>query len=108
MIRTNSMNEGEVLQFKNGNINVRFSESSLENIAKGKWTDIEVLSWLLDSIDTYFEGDEFCLSNYDMGALLHDYYSGKEFIVSFGDINRVLLNGKTLKLYAQDATNEEV
>ena len=89
-------------RFTNGNLNIRFSPEEIEDIRAGRYSDIEVLSWKLERFDTYFISEEYCLSNYDMGATVHSAYSDQVFIVSFGDIENILMNGKTLKLYARE------
>jgi hypothetical protein len=110
-MRDNFTNEGYIKEFKNNNINVKLSIEALENIARGRWSDIEVLSWLLDSIDTYFIGEEFCLSNFDIGAMLYNCYSDRVYIISFTDIEEILKAGRTLKLYARipdDSDREQI
>lgn len=101
MKRENTTNIGTVKQFNNGNINVKFD---LNGVYKDE-SDIVNLLWLFDSIDTYNIGDEFCLSNYDMGCMLYDCYSDLVFIVSFTELQNAFKTGKTLKLYARKPDN---
>ena len=102
-MRSNNSNAGIV----KGNLNIRFSDESIENIQKQKWSGIEVISWILDLVDTYFIGEEFCLSNFDMGAMLYSAYQDKVYILSFGSIYEKLMKGKVLKLYAAEPTKED-
>lgn len=107
MKRENNINEGFIIEFQNGNFNIKFSDDAIKNISAGRFSDIECLSWLFDSLDTYFVGDHFCLSNYDMGALLYNYYSDKCYILVFSDIENVLMQGKTLKLYSFEPSEDD-
>lgn len=88
-------------RFKNGNINVRFDRSDLEDIRAGHVSDLEVLLVSLDAVDTYAVGEEYCLGNSAMGRTFYSAYSGKVFRFNMADIGR-LRAGKTVKLYASD------
>lgn len=94
-------------RFKNGNLNIRFSPDEIQNIKVGDYSSIELLSWKLDSFDTYFIGDEYSLSNYTMGCTLYSCYVDKVYILDFSDIDSVLMAGDTLKLYATEPTPED-
>src|SRR5574344_693305 len=94
-------------RFKNGNLNIRFSPDEIVDIKAGTYSQIELLSWKLDNFDTYFIGEEYCLSNYAMGSTLYSYYSDKVFILDFSDIDSILMTGGTLKLYATEPTPED-
>ena len=107
MKRDNYINEGTITEYKNGNINIKLSSDAIKDINIGRYSDIECLSWLLDSIDCTFIGDEFCLSNFDMGAMIYNYYSDLCYIISFSDIESVLKAGKTLKLYGYKPSEDD-
>lgn len=94
-------------RFKNGNLNIRFSPDEIADIKAGKCSAIELLSWKLGNFDTSFIGDEYCLSNYAMCITLYSYYADKVFILAFSDIASILMNGRTLKLYANEPTPED-
>jgi len=96
-----------IKEFKNGNINIKFNADILEDIKSGHTSIIEVLAYTLDSLDCYIIGEEFCLSNYDMGVLVYNLYSDKIYILSFGDVYNKLSDGQTIKLYAADPTEDE-
>ena len=87
-------------RFKNGNLNIRFSPYELEKIAAGTFSDIECLSWALEEMDSYFVGEEFCLSNYAMGAMVYNDYDDVYYIFNFAELEE-LKNGKTVKFIAQ-------
>ena len=98
MKRENATDIGTVKEFKNGNINLSININRLfEN--GGNCSDIELILWALDGIDTSLISNEFCLSNYDTGAILYNAYSDLCYIISVFDIESVLKAGKTLKLY---------
>ena len=101
---------GTAKRYKNGNITVKFSPDDIASIRTGRVSDIEILSYILESVDCYFVGDNFCLSNYDMGCLIYSAYSDKMFILAFSDLENILMSGKTLRLYARtpDETDREL
>lgn len=94
-------------RFKNGNLNIRFSPDEIADIKAGKCSAIELLSWKLSSFDTYFIGEQYCLSNYTTGCTLYSYYADKVFVLDFSDIDSILMNSRTLKLYATEPTLED-
>lgn len=97
----------ESYRFKNGNLNIRFSPDEIQDIKAGKYSDIELLSQKLDSVDTYFIGEGYCLSNYEMGQTLYSYHDDKVFTLNLSDIANVLMTGGMLKLYANKPNPEE-
>ena len=107
MKRENYTSEGIIKEFENGNINIKLSADTIANINAGKYSDIEVLSWLLDDLDCYYIGEEFCLSNFDMGISIYNCYSDLVYILAFSDIINKLMKNKTLKLYAATPTADD-
>ncbi len=103
MLRESLTNEGRAVEFKNGNINVKLDKETLENIGKG---DLGALFCALDGallwLDCEFYGEDYCISNYDMGTALFNSHNGKVYEVSHSDLLGVLGEGKTLKLYAHE------
>ena len=90
-----------IKQFKNGNLSIRFPVEYRDELKRGVISDIEVISWLLDELNCYFIGDEFCLSNYAMGAMIYNCHSDLIYIINFNDIDfynvygdRLLSSGK--------------
>ena len=94
-------------RFKNGNLNIRFSPDEIADIKDGKCSGIELLSRKLADYDTYIIGEEYCLSNYAMGCTLYSCYADKVFTLDFSDIDSVLMEGSTLKLYATEPSPED-
>ena len=107
MKRENNTNEGIIREFNNGNINIKLSVDTIADINAGKYSDIEVLSWLLNDLDCYFISDQFCLSNFDMGVSIYNCYSDLVYILAFSDIINKLMQNKTLKLYAATPTADD-
>lgn len=99
-----------IKEFKNGNINFRFSPEQIKELKTGKVSAVEVISWILDEIDCYFIGESYCLSNFTMGATIYNVYSDLCYIIDFSDIEKVLMAGRWLKLYARkpDETDREI
>lgn len=91
--RSNFNNFGEILQFNNGNINLRFSEKI--DMAEAFFRAVE----LLDMIDCYVVGEEYCLSNFDIGVDIYNAHDDLIYIFAFNNITR-LAEGGTVKLYA--------
>ena len=94
-------------RFKNGNLNIRFSPDEIQDINAGKRSQIELLSWKLAAFDTNFIGEQYCLSNYTMGVTLYSCYSDRVFILDFSDLDNILMEGRTLKLYATKPSQED-
>lgn len=97
----------DVKRFKNGNLNIRFTNEEIEDIISGHVSEMEILVWSLEDEDTYPIGEEFCLSNYAMGCRLYSYYADKVYILNFQDFGNVLLKGKTLKLIGYEPLPED-
>ena len=95
-------------RFKNGNLNIRFSPDEIADIKAGKYSQIELLSRKLETFDTAFIGEQYCLSNYTMACTLYTCYADKVFILDFSDIDSILMNGRTLKLYASKPIPEDL
>lgn len=87
---------GTIKEFKNGNMNIHFD---IQDVYKNE-SDVVNLLWLIDSHDTYNIGDEYCLSNYDMGMTLYNCRIDRVYIVSFTELAESFRTGKTLKLFA--------
>lgn len=85
-----------ISEFKNGNINIKFDQFTLEKASRDFFG---VLADILDSLDCYFVGDFYCFGN-DCGAI--DIYNlHSDFIYRFTDRNEMNIKaGKSIKLYA--------
>jgi hypothetical protein len=100
MYRHGFTNDGIIKEFRNNNINIKFSNDAITDINAGKFSDIEILSWLLSEIDSYFVGESQCISNYETGILIYNYHSDVCYFLNFSDIDKYLMTNKTLKLYS--------
>lgn len=98
MLRSNFTNEGMIKEYKNGNITIKFDLSA---DCRKRCSELEVVSWLLDSLDTYIIGEEFCLSNYDAGCMLYNCHTDHVYILSFTALNTAYNDGSILRLYAR-------
>lgn len=94
-------------RFKNGNLNIRFSPDEIQDIKAGKYSLIELLSRKLEAFDTALIGEKYCLSNYTIGCTLYSCYADKVFILDFSDIDNILMESRTLKLYAAKPTQND-
>ena len=99
-----------IKEFQNGNLSIRFPVEYREKLKNGVVSSIEVISWVLEELDCYFIGDEFCLGNYAMGAMIYNCYSDLVYIINFNDIDKVLAAGRWLRLYARipDENDREI
>lgn len=95
-------------EFKNGNLNIKFSAEMLEEIKGNTHIDVlPALSNLLFWNDCYIVGDSFCISNYAMAISIYNNYLNVLYTLNLSDIKDTLLAGKTLKLYAQNVSFED-
>ena len=102
MNRMNYTNEGKIKEYKNGSLHIKLSVDALQDIERGRFSDIECLSWLLDSLDCYFIGDEMSAGNYDMCAMIYNCHSDFIYFILFGyDIENRLKKGYTVTLKAR-------
>lgn len=100
-----------IKEFNNGNLSIRLPKEYIERIKnRDHLSSIEAISWVLDELDCYFVGDEFCLGNDAMGAMIYNLYSDVVYIINFNDINKKLMTGHWLRLYARvpDKDDREV
>lgn len=99
-----------IKEFQNGNINFRFTPEQIAELKTGKISAVEVISWILDEIDCYFIGEQYCLGNYTTGATIYNAYSDLCYIIDFSDVETVLMSGRYLKLYARkpDENDREI
>lgn len=96
-----------IKEFNNGNLSIRFPVEYREKLKSGVVSAIEVISWTLDELDCYFVGDEFCFSNYTMGAMIYNCYSDLVYLIDFSDIEKILNPGRWLRLYARKPTTDD-
>lgn len=87
-------------QFKNGNMNVRFTPEEVERIKTGTLSGIETLLYCLEWYDTSLYSDEYCISNYATGVTFYNCHSDVFYEFNMNDLEK-LENGKTVKLYAR-------
>lgn len=99
-----------IKEFNNGNLSIRFPVEYPDKLKSGVVSAIEVISWVLDELDCYFVGEQFCLSNYAMGAMIYNCYSDLVYIINLNDIEKVLSRGRWLRLYARkpDENDREI
>lgn len=99
-------NHDNIKEFKNGNINLKFDRTMIE---EAKTDELLTLSSLMNEIDCYFIGETYCLSNYETGHTVYNAYSDLVYIFAWPDLER-LKEGKTVKLYARkpDETDREL
>lgn len=82
----------EAIRFNNGNIHIH---GGLDKSIRES-TLIQLL-WALEDVDTGLIGEEYCISNYDMGITVYSYYSDLVYTIAYSQLYR-LEKGKTLIL----------
>lgn len=82
----------EARRFNNGNIHIN---GGIDN-SINESTLIQLL-WTLEDVDTSLIGEEYCLSNYDMGITVYSYYSDLVYTIAYSTLH-ILEEGKTLIL----------
>ena len=94
-------------RYKNGNMTFKAEKEELEKPDQ----IFEDFLYSTTDFDLEILGDEFCISNYEMGMCLYSFYTDMKYIVPFSLIDE-LKEGKTIRLYGakldeQDRTDLE-
>jgi len=94
-----------IIELANNDLVIQYDNDTIQNAARDEMlTFSDVISWM----DTNIIGEEFCLSNYEMGIMLYNDYSDKCYIVSFTDLERIKAGEKvTLSAYDPDDDDRE-
>ena len=96
-------------EFKNGNINIHFTAEEIADINNDNMmSGFTHLMHILELIDCYFVGDSFSWGNFTMGQRIYNAYADVCYILDLSDVAAVLMQGKTLKLYARKPDAEEM
>ena len=93
--------------YKNNNLDVQFSQDEIAEINDGRYTPLEMLESIIEWSDCYLVGEIFCISNYECGVDIYNLNRDVIYTLRMSDIDRVLLKGKTLKLYAREVDEDE-
>lgn len=96
-----------IKEFSNGNISIRFSPDDMRALNEKRYSSTELLSWVLEELDCYLVGDEFCLGNYATGAMIYNCYSDLVYIINLNDIDDILTVGRWLRLYARKPDKDD-
>lgn len=88
-------------RFKNGNIHFKLDEWDFINE-----NESDVINFIQLHEELLLIGDEFCISNYEMGFLLYDWYSDSFYIISFTDCE-TFMQGKTVIAYPRNFSADE-
>ena len=98
-----------VKEFKNGNLNIRFSAEEISDINNDSMmSGFTHLMHVLDWIDCYMLGDSFCWGNFKMFQRIYNAHSNICYYLDLDDIDAILMRGQTLKLYAHKPDAEEM
>jgi hypothetical protein len=94
-----------IVELMNHDLVIEYDNDTIQAAGKDELlTFSEVLFWL----DTNIIGEEFCLSNFDMGIMLYNCYSDKCYIVSFTDLEKIKAGEKVvLSAYDPDEDDRE-
>ena len=90
-------------EYKNGNITIKLDQDAIKEMKKD---EILFISDALFWIDCNFFGETFCLSNYETGHMIYNAYSDLCYIFPWRYLED-LKQGKTVRLYARQVTNED-
>lgn len=93
----------DVAEYDNKMLVIKYQDDTIESAKKD---ELCTFSNVLDEVDTYIIGDEFCLSNYAMGCLLYNYYSDLCYIFNL-DYLDTLKNGEAVTLLGHTPDNDE-
>ena len=94
-----------IVELANNDLVIEYDDDTIQEAEKDEiLTFMDVLTWM----DTDIIGEEFCLSNFDMGIQLYNCHSDKCYIVSFTDLERIKAGEKvTLHAYDPDEDDRE-
>ena len=89
-----------IIELANNDLVIEYDNDTIQEAKKDEiLTFMDVISWM----DTDIIGDEFCISNYEMGLFLYNSWSDMCYIVSFTDLDRIKEGEKvTLSAYEPD------
>ena len=82
----------EIKRFKNGNMHIHLTNDTIADIKADKHETPLVRSLI---------GEQFCLSNYDMGIRLYSWYYGKCYTLAMGADVEDIMEGRTVILKAE-------
>ena len=92
-----------IMELTNNDLVIKYDHDTIKEAKKDEMlTFSDVLFWM----DTDIIGDEFCLSNYEMGIQLYNGYSDKCYIVTFTDLERIK-TGEEVTLTAYDPDEDD-
>lgn len=92
----------EIKRFKNGNMHIHLTKDTIEDIKADKHeTPLIRILWMLEDEDCSLIGEQFCLSNYDMGVRLYSWYYGKCYTLAMGADVEDIMEGRTVILKAE-------
>ena len=92
-----------IIELANNDLVIKYDDDTIQEAEKDEMmTFFEVLFWM----DTDIIGEEFCLSNFDMGIQLYNCHSDKCYIVSFTDLERIKA-GEKVTLYAYEPDEDD-
>lgn len=99
------------IQFKNGNIHIKFDHDTLDRINDNNHYPYNDDRFELN--ESLFAVDSFILNNqYFVGCecfqTIYNANTDKYYTLRLSDIEKYLLNGKTLILYARDPIDDEI
>ena len=94
-----------IVELVNNDLVIEYDADTIQAAANDEMlTFSDVLFWM--GVDII--GDEFCLSNYEMGIQLYSGYSDKCYIVSYTDLERIKAGEKVvLSAYEPDEDDRE-
>ena len=90
-------------EYKNGNITIRFDKDAIQEMKKD---EILFLSDALYWLDCYFIGETFCISNFETGHSIYNYYSDLLYIFQWREMEN-LMQGKTVRLYGYKPSKDD-
>lgn len=98
-----------IKKFKNGNFSVKMEASDNKYPHYLERDDFELIIDLCNSIELDFciAGDEQCIGNFDMCYPLYNAYTDMMYYPTGSDVSDYA-NGKTVKLYGQKLTPDDI
>lgn len=108
-MRYENLLAGTLKEFKNGNVNIKFSNESIMDcrqddnmFQKGFATVFNMLAWF----DTYVISDVLVFGNFEGGYILYNVRLDRVYRILTQDIDALIV-GETIKLYASVPDEDE-
>ncbi len=93
----------KVKRYKNGNITIQ-RITPMKELSLEEQNLLVAIAWHVPDMELF--GEQGCAGNYDMYQYFYNAYTDKKYMVLLSEQEK-FEQGKVIKLYAQDMTDED-